>query len=67
VSYNQFENTKRLLDACIVLIDAASDRGLNMSKFKMELVSEYERTCFVELRTQCARFIELYDEMDTVP
>jgi hypothetical protein len=67
MSYNQFENTKRLMDACITLIDEASDRGLNMNKFRMELVSEYERTCFKELRAQCALFIALYDEMDTVP
>ena len=67
MDYNQFENTVRHLSACIGILDDAADRGLSFEKFKAKkLMTEYERDCFEKLREQCARFVQLYDEMDTI-
>ena len=68
MDYNQFENTARLLEACIGIVNDAVDNGIGFEKFKAKkLMTSYERDCFVKLRDQCTRFVELYDEMDTIP
>jgi hypothetical protein len=65
--YNQFEDTVRLLEICIGIVNDATDNGTSLEKFKAKLTTQYERSCFIELRKHCARFVELYDEMDTIP
>jgi hypothetical protein len=64
--YNQFEDTVRLLEICITMVDGAADNGISVEKFQSKLSSKYERYCFVQLRDRCARFTELFDEMDTI-
>jgi hypothetical protein len=65
--YNHFEDTTRLLEICITIVNNAVDNGTSLEKFKAKLMTNYERDCFVKLRERCARFVELYDEMDTIP
>lgn len=65
--YNQFENTLRQLEICNTHIDNATDNGMSLDKFKATLLTSYERDSFVKLREHCARFVALYDEMDTIP
>jgi len=67
MSYDQFETTMRHLEICINIVNEAVDKGINFEKFKAKLVTEYERDSFVKLRAHCIRFIEIYDEMDTIP
>jgi hypothetical protein len=65
--YNQFENTLRHLQICSMAINDAIDNGTGLDKFKSMLMSDYERDCFLKLREQCIRFVDLYDELDTIP
>jgi hypothetical protein len=68
MDYDQFANTSRRLDVCINIINEAVDNGISFEKFKKKkLMTEYERDSFVKLREQCNRFVQLYDEMDTIP
>jgi hypothetical protein len=64
--YNQFETLARALEDSIKLLDIAADNGIGLEEFKAGLATTYERDCFDKVKEHCARFVELYDEMDTI-
>ena len=66
-TYNHHETTDHMLAECNKHMDEALDKGISLKKFILDLNTSYEREAIKRLRTTCARFVELYDEMDTIP